>query len=61
MVREKCTLGRVWGLPQESFSVPLSKHSHSSMFTGRQELSLPLLNCNWKRKLEGSFPLLPVD
>ena len=39
--RGKCTLGR--GLepsPQESVSVPLSEHIYSSVFTGRQELTV---------------------
>ena len=41
MVRGKCTLGRGLGpSPQESVIVPLSEHIYSSVFTGRQELSL---------------------
>ena len=40
MVRGKCALGRGLGpSPQESVSVPLSKHIYSSVSTGRQELS----------------------
>ena len=40
MVRGKCTLGRGVGpSPQESVSVPLSKHIYLSVSTGRQELS----------------------
>ena len=41
----KCALGReVWGLCNlESVSAPLFKHIYSSVFTGRQELSL----CNY--------------
>ena len=40
MVRGKCALSRGLGpSPQESVSVPLSKHIYSSVSTSRQELS----------------------
>ena len=39
--RGKCILdGGLGPSPQENVSVPLSKHIHLSMITGRQELSL---------------------
>ena len=41
MVRGKCTLGRGLGpSPQENVSLPLSKQIYSSVFTGRQGLTL---------------------